>query len=393
MDSLPIPSQEISLLRNPEQGMAVEAAPPSGPWVEDPSWTGLDLLLLACVVFLGIVFFTAVAMGVVHGVKGQPLAEMAGNLSVWIVVPAEGGAYLVMFAVLYWLVGRRGLPLWPALNWQWPRGFGACGFLLMGFVLAFAAGLLQKVLPMPKELPIEKLFFQPGAPQLLALFGVLVAPLVEETLFRGVLYPVANRWLRGVLNSQPRLRRAGLVFLGLIPWGFLARWRPPLVSAVLAVGALVATAVVCASRSDRGRPAEAVRAILPGITFSALALVASRLSLRSWEGASIGLLCASLLMMLLSVGLRSGITATRIGIGLSFVLTAISFALLHGEQLGGYWAPILVLSGVSVVLTFVRASSKSLAASVLVHVGYNATLFGGMYIATDHFRHLEQLTR
>jgi membrane protease YdiL (CAAX protease family) len=98
-------------------------------------------------------------------------------------------------------------------------------------------------------------------------------------------------------------------------------------------------------------------------------------------------------MTILAMRLKAGRAATGIAIVCSFALTAVSFTLLHGSQLGGAWSPLLVLLVVSSVLTFARARTKSLATSVLIHVGYNGTLFGSMYIATDHFRHLEQLTR
>jgi len=208
--------------------MANPADPPAGPWIENPPWSGFDLLLLTCVVVFGIFFFTGISVGVLHGIYGKPLAELAGDPSVWMVVPAEGAAYVLMFAVLLWLAGSRRLRFWPALSWNWPQGFGWAGFLLVGFALAFVAGALQRVLPLPKELPIEKLFLQPGAPQVLALFGVMVAPFVEETFFRGLLYPVSNRWLREVVNSRQRLRRGRLIFLCLVPWGFVAQWRQPI---------------------------------------------------------------------------------------------------------------------------------------------------------------------
>ena len=47
---------------------------------------------------------------------------------------------------------------------------------------------------------------------------------------------------------------------------------------------------------------------------------------------------------------------------------------------------------VGVVLTLVRARSGSLAASFLVHLSYNATLFTILYLATDHFTRLERVT-
>jgi uncharacterized protein len=53
----------------------------------------------------------------------------------------------------------------------------------------------------------------------------------------------------------------------------------------------------------------------------------------------------------------------------------------------------LVLLMVGVVLTMVRWRAKSVAAAVLVHVGYNATLFSLLYFGTDGFRHLDKVAR
>jgi membrane protease YdiL (CAAX protease family) len=48
---------------------------------------------------------------------------------------------------------------------------------------------------------------------------------------------------------------------------------------------------------------------------------------------------------------------------------------------------------VSLVLCAVRLRLNSLAASTLVHAAYNFTLFAGMLVATDGFRHLDKLAR
>jgi membrane protease YdiL (CAAX protease family) len=377
-----LPLQEITPPPPPE---------PQGPWLESLPWSGLDLLFLALVLFFGIVLFTAVSMGVIHATQARPITEIAGNPSVWIVVPAEGAAYLVMFAVLYALANGRSLRFWPALSWQWPSGFLWIGFLFAGFVLAIVVAMLQKILPMPKSLPIEQMFLQPGAPQLLAFFGVAIAPFAEETLFRGLLYPVSNRWLRHVLNSRQRIRRGRLIFLLLVPLGFFAHRLSIGGDVLLACAALVFTGTAFAMRAAKTSPADAARVLLPGLTFLAWGLAAHRLSFAALERTSLALMFLVFLMTILGLKLQPGATATRIGISLSFALTAISFTLLHSEQLAGSWAPLLVLLLVSSVLTFTRAQTKSLASSVLIHVGYNATLFGGAYFATDHFRHLEHI--
>jgi membrane protease YdiL (CAAX protease family) len=52
---------------------------------------------------------------------------------------------------------------------------------------------------------------------------------------------------------------------------------------------------------------------------------------------------------------------------------------------------MLVLFLVSSVLTAVRIRTRSVATCVLVHMGYNATLFSIMFIYTQGFRHMEKL--
>ena len=86
------------------------------------------------------------------------------------------------------------------------------------------------------------------------------------------------------------------------------------------------------------------------------------------------------------------VLARRIGTVASILFTAVAFGLLHGAQLKYSWA-VLVIFLVGVILTTVRALTKSVAASFLVHVGYNGTLSVLLFIATGGFRHLERLNR
>jgi membrane protease YdiL (CAAX protease family) len=80
-----------------------------------------------------------------------------------------------------------------------------------------------------------------------------------------------------------------------------------------------------------------------------------------------------------------------VGIPVSILLTSLPFALLHSLQVSYAWAPILLIGIVSIALCIVRLWTKSLAASTLVHATYNCSLFLGMLIASDGFRHLEKL--
>jgi membrane protease YdiL (CAAX protease family) len=78
-------------------------------------------------------------------------------------------------------------------------------------------------------------------------------------------------------------------------------------------------------------------------------------------------------------------------IPLSAVLTTIPFALLHATQVSQAWAPLLLIGLVSIALCAVRLQLHSVAASSVVHAAYNFTLFAGLLLQTDGFRHLEKL--
>jgi membrane protease YdiL (CAAX protease family) len=94
---------------------------------------------------------------------------------------------------------------WDAMRWT--RGAGSeihaalrpRNWLATGAVLALAAQLYFYIAPTENELPIERLFASPGAGYVLMLFGILVAPFVEEMVFRGFFFPVfEQRWGLGV---------------------------------------------------------------------------------------------------------------------------------------------------------------------------------------------------
>ncbi len=75
----------------------------------------------------------------------------------------------------------------------------------------------------------------------------------------------------------------------------------------------------------------------------------------------------------------------------SAVVTSILFALIHGDQTGWSLGPFLLLVCVSLVLCWARLSTRSLAASVLVHASYNFLLFTLMFLGTSGFRHLDKM--
>ena len=82
---------------------------------------------------------------------------------------------------------------------------------------------------------------------------------------------------------------------------------------------------------------------------------------------------------------------SRTAILLSSLLTSAIFGLLHAQQLGYTWAAVLLLTGVSLVLTTVRIRTRSVACSTLVHGSYNLSVFIVLFMATGGYRHLDSL--
>src|SRR5208282_3962920 len=84
------------------------------------------------------------------------------------------------------------------------------------------------------------------------------------------------------------------------------------------------------------------------------------------------------------------VIARRMGAVWGILLTALPFGLIHMVQYGYAWGAVLIIFLVGIVLTTVRAVTKSVASSFLTHVGYNGTLMVIAALQTDGFRHMEK---
>ena len=107
--------------------------------------------------------------------------------------------------------------------------------------------------------------------------------------------------------------------------------------------------------------------------------------------AAFGITLAPLLEELFFRGMLYPLLRRSWGMAAGVMVTAGAFACIHGIQLGWAWAPVLAIFVVGVVFTLVRERTDSVAASLLAHCGYNATLFALLWLGSDHFRHLEKV--
>jgi membrane protease YdiL (CAAX protease family) len=145
--------------------------------------------------------------------------------------------YALMLLFLYVTLSVfHNAPFWRSLGWRkigwregrWPKSpwlYLGCGGVLS--VLVFIA--TAKMQP-PENIPIEELFHYKNTALLFMAMAVLVAPLVEETVFRGYLYPLFAKYF-GVAAS---ILITGTLF-GLMHGAQLG-WTWGLVSVLICVG-------------------------------------------------------------------------------------------------------------------------------------------------------------
>jgi CAAX protease family protein len=249
-------------------------APPAPRRYVFPPWSGWDVLAVLGFTVAMVFLFSTVAIGVAHLLTStQHLSWSDLASSPLVTIGSQVAAYPAVIVFMMMLVGSKSRErFWQAIHWNWP-GAALLGFLVGGMGFAFVVELASRWLPIPKSLPVDKYFTDTAGAYLMAVFGVTLAPLLEELFFRGMLYPV--------------LRRA--------------------------------------------------------------------------------------------YGMWAGV-----------LVTAAAFAAIHGAQLGNAWAPLLSIFVVGVVFTLVRERADSVAASFLMHCGYNFTLFSMLWVGTDHFRQMER---
>jgi uncharacterized protein len=244
---------------------------------ENPPWTFWDVLLVVAVAFAALlVSGIAVGMVIAAVMVAKHVKPDQLDSDLRFILPVQLAIYVGAIGMMYQTVRvRYRRPFGAGIRWNWPKQ-RVWMWLLVGLALAVVVQLAEQVVPMPKDLPIEKYFSTPLNAYLMGILGVLIAPLVEELFFRGFLYPVLAR----------RFTVAG-----------------------------------------------------------------------------------------------------------GILLTGAVFAVVHASQLGYTWAPLLIMLFVGVALTAIRAFTKSVAASTLTHVAYNFALMATLWVASDHFRHLERMNR
>ncbi|HEX5709085.1 MAG TPA: CPBP family intramembrane glutamic endopeptidase [Pyrinomonadaceae bacterium] len=174
---------------------------PSVPDPDDPPWGAPSAFLVwvASMFILVLVPLTALVGYLVW--RGRPLTPEAIDAAikhdpqaVLASVVANIPAHLLIVA-LVWLVatgaGRR--PFWRTLGMSWGKYFGFWASAAAAFVL-LVVGLVLVALLKGGKTPFDEMLESSAETRFAAVFmATFTAPLVEELVYRGVLYPAVRR--------------------------------------------------------------------------------------------------------------------------------------------------------------------------------------------------------
>lgn len=163
-------------------------------------WGWLDVFVLLPVVGLGlIILFAVIVVAVATAAFHVPLSHIRSHFT-FIGILAQILMELSLLGYFALQIRHRsGLPFWKTIGWRplrprsVSRGAACFGFVVSGVGLALLVSLVSAAFPPKHPLPIEKVFATRPLTILFMATAVLVAPLVEETIFRGYLFPVAAR--------------------------------------------------------------------------------------------------------------------------------------------------------------------------------------------------------
>jgi len=186
----------------PELPGPVDGRPPS-KWFPAESynvpWGWLDIVMIVPFAFAVIFVFALVIVGCEVAIFHAPGSYIRAHLT-FMLISAQ---ILMEIALLGYLAlqtrHRSNLPFWSTIGWHplRPRNVSRVaayfGLIVGGVALALFVSLASAAFPPSHPLPIERIFQTRSLTLLFMATAVVIAPVVEETVFRGYLYPVAAR--------------------------------------------------------------------------------------------------------------------------------------------------------------------------------------------------------
>jgi uncharacterized protein len=240
-------------------------------------WGWADLGVLVGLAMVGIAL-VSVAMMLALRLAGMAPAHILKSPDATSLIAIVAQIILDLGLLAYMAANIRlrfHAPFWRTIGWRpletrlASRTLPYFAFVLGGFSLAAIVAVAESLFPPKHPLPIQTMTENPNAALLFMLSAVLVAPIVEETIFRGYLYPVAARSLGVGLGIVLTGTLFGLLHAGQL-WG--GWWQ----IALLVIVGIVFTIARAATRT-------VVASYILHASYNALPVIAALLSSAKWR--------------------------------------------------------------------------------------------------------------
>jgi len=162
------------------------------------SWSWPHLILFA-VFAMGSIILIQIGLVVYYQAEhhlGAKEVEQLFQTNPELAVGSNVAWFFLIFLFLYvTLAVLRDRPFWPTLGWKKlvPNADAPNSpwvYFAGGIALAILVAVVSSRIKTPEHLPIQDLFRNRTGAMLLMGMAVLIAPVVEETVFRGYLYPL-----------------------------------------------------------------------------------------------------------------------------------------------------------------------------------------------------------
>lgn len=152
------------------------------PQSRRPAWSLiLDLGVFAIFFLVTVLAFSLATLKLVP--------DLQNSVGTAVVIQGLMNAVIVAFIVfLVTIVHHRSFK--ETIRWNSDQPFNTGWLVCFGVGLALTVTVMSKFFPETSQTPIEKLLSSAKSLYLFALFGILVAPICEEIIFRGFLFNV-----------------------------------------------------------------------------------------------------------------------------------------------------------------------------------------------------------
>jgi membrane protease YdiL (CAAX protease family) len=201
------------------------------PTVPRFRWHAADLIAFVAA-FCGVFFVIPLVMILVLQSfrPGFQLADLPGVVQILL----QGFLLsLIVGFIVFMIRAVHGQPLLASLRWVRREEFSVAFFAAAGGFLAITVLFVSQWFPPPGESPIEQLLSTPASIVVFVIFGIMVAPLMEEIIFRGFLYTV----LADVFSPGVAMPVVSVLFAA-VHWSQLGgNW--PAVFVILGVGSVL----------------------------------------------------------------------------------------------------------------------------------------------------------